>query len=183
MTRASRLAIWSRRKPRSGSNIRGDVPVTRPAAAAASVSASWTLASSSSKASAPAGDPDQRHARPGHARHGRVDPDAVSYTAAADERGDRTLEPRIEDGVKVFDLDVSVIEWNILHDRQVMAYAFNRQVPRPRIAITEGDDVRFNVTNGLPEATSVHWHGLILPNAMDGAGDVTQEPRAAAASP
>jgi len=105
-----------------------------------------------------------------------VNPDDVTYTAAADERGDRTLEPRVEDGVKVFNLEVSVIEWNILHDKQVMAYAFNRQVPGPRIQITEGDSIRINVTNDLPDATSVHWHGLIVPNAMDGPGDVTQTP-------
>jgi FtsP/CotA-like multicopper oxidase with cupredoxin domain len=105
-----------------------------------------------------------------------VDPDDVSYTARSDARGDRLLEPRLDRGVKVFDLDVSVIEWNILHDKQVMAYAFNRQVPGPRIRITEGDRVRINVTNNLPDKTSVHWHGLILPNAMDGVGDVTQAP-------
>jgi FtsP/CotA-like multicopper oxidase with cupredoxin domain len=49
-------------------------------------------------------------------------------------------------------------------------------VPGPRIRVTEGDRVRINVTNHLPESTTVHWHGLILPNAMDGAAEVTQEP-------
>src|SRR5918999_4556056 len=105
-----------------------------------------------------------------------IDPGEVSYSAPAKARGDRFLEPRVEDGVKVFDLDVSVIEWNILPNEQVEAYAFNRQVPGPRIRVTEGDSVRINVTNDLPEATSVHWHGMILPNAMDGAADVTQKP-------
>jgi FtsP/CotA-like multicopper oxidase with cupredoxin domain len=100
----------------------------------------------------------------------------VTYVASPDERGDRPLEARIENGVKVYDLDTSVIRWNILQDAQVTAYAFNRQVPGPRIRITEGDRVRFNVRNGLPESTSVHWHGLILPNAMDGAAEVTQPP-------
>ena len=61
------------------------------------------------------------------------------------------LEPRIEDGVKVFDLEASVIRWNILPDVTVDAYAFNRQVPGPRIRVTEGDRVRINVTNHLPE--------------------------------
>jgi FtsP/CotA-like multicopper oxidase with cupredoxin domain len=65
-------------------------------------------------------------------------------------------------GTKVFDLTASVIGWNILPDQQVEAYAFNRQVPGPRIRVTEGDHVRINVTNDLPEATSVHWHGMIL---------------------
>ena len=105
-----------------------------------------------------------------------VNPDDVTYTADAGERGDRILEGKVDNGVRVFNLEASVIEWNILHDKQVMAYAFNRQVPGPRIQITEGDDIRINVTNNLPDATSVHWHGLILPNAMDGPGDVTQTP-------
>jgi FtsP/CotA-like multicopper oxidase with cupredoxin domain len=104
-----------------------------------------------------------------------VDPDAIRFTAPADARGDQELVPRIEDGVKVFDLETSVIEWNILPDEPVMAYAFN-QVPGPRIRVTEGDRVRIKVTNHLPESTSVHWHGLVLPNAMDGAAEITQEP-------
>ncbi len=106
-----------------------------------------------------------------------VDPGEVSYEAPAEARGDRQLEPGIAgDGTKVFELKVSVIEWNILPDQQVEAYAFNRQVPGPRLRVTEGDRVRINVTNELFEATSVHWHGMILPNGMDGAADVTQDP-------
>ena len=105
-----------------------------------------------------------------------VEPEEVSYTAPTEARGDRPLEPRVENGVKVFDLNVSVIEWNILPDEQVEAYAFNRQVPGPRLRVTEGDRVRINVANDLPEPTSVHWHGMILPNRMDGAAEVTQQP-------
>jgi FtsP/CotA-like multicopper oxidase with cupredoxin domain len=105
-----------------------------------------------------------------------VDPGEVSYTAPSNARGDQTLEPRIEDGVSVFDLTASVIEWNILPDQQVEAYALNEQVPGPRLRVTEGERVRINVQNDLPEETTLHWHGLILPNEMDGAADVTQEP-------
>lgn len=105
-----------------------------------------------------------------------VDPGAVIYRAAPDAVGDQILEPRLYGDVKVFDLDVSVIEWSILPDERVMACAFNRQVPGPRIRVTEGDRVRINVTNDLPEATSVHWHGLIVPNGMDGPADITQAP-------
>jgi len=105
-----------------------------------------------------------------------VNPRAVSYTAPADARGDQPLQPHIENGVKVFDLETSVIKWNILPHEQVMAYAFNHQVPGPRIRITEGDRVRINVTNHLPESTTVHWHGLTVPNAMDGPAEITQKP-------
>ena len=92
-----------------------------------------------------------------------IDPRDVSYAAPPEARGDRRLEPRLEDGVKVFELTASVIRWNILPDEQVMAYAFNQQVPGPRLQLVEGDRVRIQVTNALPEATSVHWHRLILP--------------------
>jgi FtsP/CotA-like multicopper oxidase with cupredoxin domain len=105
-----------------------------------------------------------------------VEADQVDYTAPADARGAQVLEPRIEDGVKVFELEVSVIEWNILPDEQLMAYAFNRQVPGPTIRLTVGDGVRINVTNNLPEETSVHWHGLVVPNEMDGPAYITQRP-------
>lgn len=105
-----------------------------------------------------------------------VDPTKITYTAPPDARGDQPLAPQIVDGVKVFNLDVSLIKWNILPGVQVAAYAFNHQVPGPRIRITEGDRVRFIVKNDLPEPTSVHWHGLVLPNQMDGVSDVTQPP-------
>jgi manganese oxidase len=105
-----------------------------------------------------------------------VDPAAVSYRAPVDARGDQPLHARLEAGVKVYDLETSVIEWNILPYERVMAYAFNRQVPGPRITVTEGDRLRFNVTNRLPEPTTVHWHGLVVPNAMDGPAEITQEP-------
>jgi FtsP/CotA-like multicopper oxidase with cupredoxin domain len=105
-----------------------------------------------------------------------VDPGDVDFTAPASARGDQSLQPTIAGGEKVYDLTASVIKWNILPDEQVMAYAINRQVPGPRIRVTQGDRLRINVTNELPESTTIHWHGLVLPNAMDGPADVTQEP-------
>jgi FtsP/CotA-like multicopper oxidase with cupredoxin domain len=86
------------------------------------------------------------------------------------------VAPRIENGVKVFDLETSVIQWAILPNVNVAAYAFNSQVPGPRIRVRQGDHVRINVTNRLPESTTVHWHGLILSNAMDGPAKITQAP-------
>lgn len=56
------------------------------------------------------------------------------------------------------------------------AYAVNGQVPGPTIELTEGDRVRFEVRNRLPESTTIHWHGLIVPNEMDGPAHITQHP-------
>ncbi|MET3590857.1 MULTISPECIES: DUF4396 domain-containing protein [Mesorhizobium] len=98
----------------------------------------------------------------------------VSYGLAA--KGDQELPFRMENGVKVFELKPSVIRWHILPDVTVEAYAYNGQIPGPRIHIRQGDRVRINVTNALPEETTVHWHGLILPNQMDGPAEITQPP-------
>lgn len=105
-----------------------------------------------------------------------VDPRDVAFVAPADAKGAQVLAPRVENGVKVFDLTASVIRWPILAGQTVEAYAFNNQVPGPTLRVTEGDRVRINVTNNLPESTTVHWHGLILPNEMDGPAHITQEP-------
>jgi manganese oxidase len=49
-------------------------------------------------------------------------------------------------------------------------------VPGPRIEVTEGDRLRIRVRNHLPESTTVHWHGLVVPNDMDGPAEITQAP-------
>jgi FtsP/CotA-like multicopper oxidase with cupredoxin domain len=100
----------------------------------------------------------------------------VLYKADFRARGDQLLPGRIEGGVKVFDLETSIALWYILPGVKVAAYAYNGQVPGPRLQVTEGERVRVNVTNRLPESTTVHWHGLVLPNAMDGPAEITQEP-------
>jgi FtsP/CotA-like multicopper oxidase with cupredoxin domain len=105
-----------------------------------------------------------------------VDPRDVVATYGIDARGDRDLAPRLENGVKVFDLETAVVRWSVLPGVTVDAYAFNRQIPGPRLRFRQGDRVRINVTNHLPETTTVHWHGLVLPNIMDGAADITQAP-------
>ncbi|RWM78659.1 MAG: DUF4396 domain-containing protein [Mesorhizobium sp.] len=105
-----------------------------------------------------------------------VHPRLITASHGLEVRGDRKLEARMENGIKVFDLETSVIRWAILPDVKVDAYAINGQVPGPRLHIRQGDRVRINLTNRLPESTTIHWHGLILPNEMDGPADITQEP-------
>ncbi|RWG79836.1 DUF4396 domain-containing protein [Mesorhizobium sp.] len=105
-----------------------------------------------------------------------ADPRLVTASYGLAARGDQDLPFRMENGVKVFELRSSVVRWHILPDVTVDAYAYNGQIPGPRIHIRQGDRVRIDVTNGLPEETTVHWHGLILPNQMDGPAEITQAP-------
>lgn len=105
-----------------------------------------------------------------------VDPRDVTASYGIETRGAQSLAPHIDDGVKVFDLVTSVIRWQILPRVSVDAYAFNGQVPGPTLRFRQGDRVRINITNRLPESTTVHWHGLVLPNVMDGPANITQKP-------
>jgi len=55
-------------------------------------------------------------------------------------------------------------------------WGYNGQVPGPELRITQGSRLQAVVTNGLDVPTAVHWHGIRLPNAMDGVAGVTQAP-------
>jgi FtsP/CotA-like multicopper oxidase with cupredoxin domain len=60
--------------------------------------------------------------------------------------------------------------------KEVKLWGYNGSVPGPTIEVIQGDRVRMIMKNELPEPTSIHWHGLEVPNEMDGAGGVTQPP-------
>jgi len=55
-------------------------------------------------------------------------------------------------------------------------WAYNGQVPGPEIRVRQGERLRVTARNGLTQSTTVHWHGLRVPNAMDGVPGLTQEP-------
>src|SRR5579883_1989148 len=75
-----------------------------------------------------------------------VSPRDVRATYGLEVNGNRAMVPRIENGVKVFDLETSVIRWTILPGVTVDAYAFNGQIPGPLLRFRQGDTVRTNVT-------------------------------------
>jgi len=60
--------------------------------------------------------------------------------------------------------------------KKIKGWGFNGSIPGPTIEVFEGDRVRINVKNEIPEPTSIHWHGIELPNEMDGVGGLTQPP-------
>lgn len=65
---------------------------------------------------------------------------------------------------------------------RVPVWAYNGVVPGPEIRMRQGERLRAEVTNRLDEATTVHWHGVRVPNAMDGVPHLTQKPIAPGAS-
>lgn len=87
-----------------------------------------------------------------------------------------TLQPKVVGGVKVFHLVAEEIVHDLAEGLTVHAWGFNGRTPGPTIELLQGDRVRFYVTNRLPVATSVHWHGIILPAGMDGVPGITQPP-------
>jgi CopA family copper-resistance protein len=66
-----------------------------------------------------------------------------------------------------FDLTVARLALNITGQPRT-AVAVNGSVPGPALRMRQGDMVSINVTNHLDEPTSIHWHGILLPSAMDG---------------
>src|SRR5438067_3076827 len=71
-----------------------------------------------------------------------------------------------------FQLDIAPLSLNITGTPR-WAVAVNGQVPAPILRWREGDTVTLNVTNRLPETASIHWHGILLPNPMDGVPGLT----------
>jgi len=61
-------------------------------------------------------------------------------------------------------------------DPATAVWAYNAAVPGSVLRARQGDTLRVEFSNGLDEATTVHWHGLRIPNAMDGVPFLTQDP-------
>ena len=99
-----------------------------------------------------------------------------SFPAPTKGKGGLILEPEMDGDVKVFNLTCDVVQWEHSPGLTVEAWTYNGVVPGPELRATEGETVRINVTNNLPESTSVHFHGLMVPNAQDGVPFMTQPP-------
>ena len=97
--------------------------------------------------------------------------------ASMERPGNVALEPKIVNGVKMFELTIDEIEHRIdaLKD-PIAALGYNGTWPGPRLTVAEGDRVRATFRNNLRETTGVHFHGQRLPNNMDGVPHITQDP-------
>ena len=85
-----------------------------------------------------------------------------------------SLPWRMRDGVKEFHLVAEPVTRELAPGMTARLWGYNGSSPGPTIECVEGDRVRIFVTNKLPEHTAVHWHGILLPNGMDGVGGLTQ---------
>jgi len=79
-------------------------------------------------------------------------------------------------GVKVFHLIAEPVQHEFAPGLVAECWGYNGRVHGPTIEAREGDRVRIYVTNRLPEPTTVHWHGVLVPSGMDGVGGVNQRP-------
>ncbi|HHT9107161.1 MAG TPA: multicopper oxidase family protein [Candidatus Wunengus sp. YC63] len=85
-----------------------------------------------------------------------------------------TLAWKWDNGVKVFHLIAEPVKREFAPGMIVNCWGYNGQTPGPAIEAVEGDRVRILVTNKLAEHTTIHWHGVLLPNGMDGVGGLNQ---------
>ena len=85
-----------------------------------------------------------------------------------------TLPWKWDNGVKVFHLIAEPVKREFAPGMIVNCWGYNGQTPGPTIEAVEGDRVRILVTNKLAEHTTIHWHGVLLPNGMDGVGGLNQ---------
>jgi manganese oxidase len=88
--------------------------------------------------------------------------------------GAPSLPYRMVGGVKEFHLTAEPVKREFVKGFTVNCWGYNGVTPGPTIEAVEGDRVRILVTNNLPEGTSIHWHGFILPNGMDGVSGLNQ---------
>ncbi len=102
-----------------------------------------------------------------------VPPNGRSYQPVVTLNG-WTLPWRMKDGWKEFHLIAEPVKREIAPGMVANLWGYNGQSPGPTIECVEGDKVRIFVTNKLPEHTTIHWHGILLPNGMDGVGGLNQ---------
>lgn len=77
-----------------------------------------------------------------------------------------------QNNVVEYQFEASEFQWEIAPGKNISAWGFNQQVPGPLIKARRGDTLVVKLKNNLPEPTMIHWHGIKLPAAMDGTGNV-----------
>ena len=79
-------------------------------------------------------------------------------------------------GLKTWKIVAAPEQVKVLDGRTLDVWSYNGQVPGPVLRARLGETVRVELVNRLPQPTTIHWHGVRVPNAMDGVPNVTQPP-------
>jgi FtsP/CotA-like multicopper oxidase with cupredoxin domain len=130
-------------------------------------------AQAQSAAAAPGPPPTQAQTPPPSSASPAPGVPGVDYTPVVVPDG-ATLPWKLVDGVKVFHLVAEEVDHEFAPGLRAKCWGYNGRVHGPLVEVVEGDRVRFYVTNRLPEPTSVHWHGVLLENGMDGVAGLNQ---------
>lgn len=102
---------------------------------------------------------------------------AAQFPAKTAGHGGDLLAPKVlDDGTKEFDIEAKIVKWEVAPGKLVDAWTYNGVVPAPEIHVNSGDKVRIVLKNSLPESTSMHLHGIEVPNNMDGVDPYNQPP-------
>ena len=108
---------------------------------------------------------------------------AVSFALAQAEdarlgefRGAYSEHARPTGAVREIALTAAPADVTFPDGRRLAVWAYDGQVPGPILRVPLGDTLRVRFTNRLPQPTTIHWHGVRVPNAMDGVPGVTQPP-------
>ncbi len=91
-------------------------------------------------------------------------------------RPGRAAEAPPAGGVREIALVAKETRWELAPGKVIKAWSYNGRVPGPELRLREGERVRIVLKNELPEPTTIHWHGVDVPNPMDGVPGVTQAP-------
>ena len=148
-------------------------------AAVAAGAAALGAATRSAQGAEPVGQPpDNPETIKGNAQSDQQDyppgEPGKDYTPVITPNGS-TLPYKVVGGIKVFHLIAEEVDHEFAPGLRARCWGFNGQVHGPTIEAVEGDRVRIYVTNKLPENTSIHWHGVLVPSGMDGVGGLSQK--------
>jgi FtsP/CotA-like multicopper oxidase with cupredoxin domain len=99
----------------------------------------------------------------------------AQFPAATAGKGGVLLEPTIlPDGTRQWELTASVFSWEVEPGKFVEAWGYNGMVPGPQLRAQLGDRTRIILHNRLPAPTTIHFHGMLVPNDMDGVPVISQ---------
>lgn len=99
----------------------------------------------------------------------------AAFPAETEGKGGVRLEPTVlDDGTLQWELTASVFNWETEPGKVLEAWGYNGMVPGPELRAEVGDRIRIILHNELPAPTTIHFHGMLVPNAMDGVPVINQ---------